>query len=385
VLLAALLLLASLIGHVAGPGDPDMGVGSTTRDPSWWTIALVVLTVAPIAWRRVAPLTVAAVVVTAQAVSEIAQVHGTGWISVLLAFYTVGAHTGGRRRTVVTSALFGEIALLFVAGALFDDEPIAALLATLGMSIAAFLVGDHMQSRRRRVEELAERAERAERERELLARERVVEERARIARELHDVVAHSVSVMVIQAAAARRNLSARPDQATELLTMVETTGRQTMDELRRILGVLRDADGDTAGDERAPQPTLAALPELVATDPDLPVELVVDGHVGELPPGIALSAYRVVQEALTNVRRHAGPVRRVRVHVTAAADHLDLRVDDDGRGAAADRATAAPEGTGFGLIGMRERIVALGGTLDVGPRRGGGWRVHARVPLGGAA
>jgi signal transduction histidine kinase len=383
--LAGLLLIAAVLGHLLGTTDPDTAVDPATREPAWWTLALVVLTVAPVAWRRIAPLTVAAIVVTAQAVSELAQVHGTGWISVLLALYTVGAHTTGRRRTVATGTLFAGIVLLFVGGAVFDDEPVGALLASLGVSVAAVLIGDNMQTRRRRVDELAERAERAERERELLARERVVEERARIARELHDVVAHSVSVMVIQAAAARRNLGARPEEATELLTMVETTGRQTMDELRRILGVLRDADGDAAADERAPQPTLARLPELVATDPGLPVELVVDGHVGELPPGIALSAYRVVQEALTNVRRHAGPVRQVRVQVTAAADHLDLRVDDDGWGAAANRTSAETDGAGFGLIGMRERIAALGGTLDVGPRRGGGWRVHARVPLGDAA
>ena len=242
-----------------------------------------------------------------------------------------------------------------------------------------------MRRRRERADELVERAERAERERELLATQQVQLERTRIAREMHDVVAHSLSVMIIQAGAARRQLRANPDRATESLEAIEATGREAMTEMRRILGVLRDVDpgGTIAGisstDEatRSPQPSLAALDDLVAASADLPIGLHVSGDLAALPAAIELSAFRVVQEALTNIRRHAGPVRRVEVRLEHVDGALTVLIDDDGRGASA----ASGEGQGYGLLGMRERVGVFGGHLDAGPRAGGGWRVRAVFPV----
>jgi signal transduction histidine kinase len=182
--------------------------------------------------------------------------------------------------------------------------------------------------------------------------------------------------MVIQAAAARRQLSTNPVQATEALEAIETTGRAAMDEMRRILGVLRHDEG---ADERAPAPSLALLHELVQADPDLPVTLLIDIGADQLPSGVELHAYRVVQEALTNVRRHAGPVRSVSVLVARRDGTLEVEVTDDGRGAST---LAGRRGAGgHGLVGMHERVVGAGGRLSAGPRQGGGWRVDALFPL----
>jgi signal transduction histidine kinase len=242
--------------------------------------------------------------------------------------------------------------------------------------VTAFVLGDNLRRRRDHIESLAERAERAEREQFLLAQQQVNAERTRIARELHDVVAHSVSVMVIQAAAARRNLHAMPDLAADTLATLEQTGRQTMHELRGILGVLRrDADPDFESD-LAPQPTLVDLPALVDGDAGLPIRLTIDGDLDTIPRSISMTGYRLVQEALTNVRRHAGPVEQVAIAVTTSGGELRIDVLDDGRGAAADATSP-----GFGLIGMRERVNAVGGIIDAGPHRGGGWHVLVRVPL----
>ncbi len=208
--------------------------------------------------------------------------------------------------------------------------------------------------------------------------QRVGEERTRIARELHDVVAHSLSVMVIQAAAARRQLTKNPDQATEALANIESHGRQAMNEMRRVLGVLRSDPENHA--EWSPVPSLTDLPALLDADPDSRVTLEVRGFVGDLPPGVELAAYRVVQEALTNVRKHAGPEAAPAVTVDRLPDALIVAVVDHGRGASTRR--PGPE-TGLGLLGMRERVASCGGRLDAGPRTGGGWQVRAQFPLDG--
>jgi signal transduction histidine kinase len=202
----------------------------------------------------------------------------------------------------------------------------------------------------------------------------VHDERTRIARELHDVVAHSVSLMVIQTAAARRQLALDPARADEALATAETTGRAAMTEMRRILGVLRD---DQPQQPLAPQPTLSVIAGLAASAPDLPLEVHADGNLGGLPPGVELSAYRIVQESLTNVRRHAGVVQHVEVSVAMVDDELVVEVNDDGRGAGASPAS----GPGFGILGMRERVAAYDGRLVAGPRAGGGWHVKAVFPV----
>ena len=230
--------------------------------------------------------------------------------------------------------------LAIVAG----DVDLIDVVPAIGLLTAAFVIGDNLRRRRDHLESLADRAERAERERDLLARERVAEERNRIARELHDIVAHSVSVMVIQASAARRNLAGRPDEATAMLENVERTGRQTMDELRQVLGVLRSDGGQALA---VPLPTLADLPGLVEVGDvgTLRTNLTITGDREHVPAGVAVSVYRIVQEALTNAHRHAGPGVTVDVQVACAAADVTVVVADDGRGASSSdgrrRATAS--------------------------------------------
>ena len=220
-----------------------------------------------------------------------------------------------------------------------------------------------------------------EREQAEQARRAVVDERARIARELHDVVAHNVSVMVVQSGAARRTIERDPERAREVLTSVESTGRQALDEMRRLLGVLRTEDEAT--DLRAPQPSVSHLDALVAQvcDAGLPVKLVVEGEPRPLSSGVDMSAYRIVQEALTNSLKHAGPAH-AHVRVCFGDNDLRLEVTDDGRGIIAD--DPATNGGGHGLVGMRERVALFGGRLEAGPRTGGGYIVTATLPLEGA-
>jgi signal transduction histidine kinase len=226
---------------------------------------------------------------------------------------------------------------------------------------------------RRVVGDRERRAQLAERERDLAAREAVAGERARIARELHDVVAHSVSVIVVQAQAGPR-LLAEPAQVRDVFHSIETTGREALDELRRLLGVLRTRDEQLPV---GPQPGLDALQPLIQQlrEAGLRVELRVEGEPVRLPPGIDLSAYRIVQEALTNTLKHAGPAEAeviVRYHHST----LELEILDNGTGA-----PARVNGSGHGLVGMRERVALYGGSLEAGARNGHGFGVWARLPL----
>jgi signal transduction histidine kinase len=241
-----------------------------------------------------------------------------------------------------------------------------------GPWLLAFVLGTRTQQTR----ELRERAERAERERERLAAEAVAEERARIARELHDVVAHSVSVMVVQAAGVRRLLKSEQEREREALLVVERIGREALTEMRRMLGVLR-ATGDVAA--LAPQPGMQHIDKLVdqARRAGLTVELEVLGEPVQLPTGLDLSAYRIVQEGLTNVLKH-GEQARARVRVRYGADEIELEVVDD-----SETAAAAVTDDGHGLAGMRERVAVYGGEFEAGPREEGGFRVRARLPLAG--
>lgn len=370
-LLAGAVTALVVVAHVVGDGGLDR---TEVIEPTWWSTVLAALTAVPIAWRRTRPLASGLVVVAAQVVALAVGVWGLAFAGSSIAVYSIGAHAGGPRRTRTMIAITAMVVGLFVAGWMEGQALADEFVSTAVLLVTVFVVGDNMRRRRQHVDALAERAERAEREQELLAEQRVSDERNRIARELHDVVAHSVSVMVIQAAAARRNLDAAPDRSREALATIEETGRTTMTELRGLLGVLRERDAP--GAELAPQPTLDDLKRLVGDDHGLPIRLRVEGDVHDLPPGVAVTAYRLVQEALTNVRRHAGTVGRVDVGLRRAADRLELDVSDDGRGAAADAS-----GPGYGLVGMRERVTALGGELEAGPQRGGGWRVAVSLPL----
>jgi signal transduction histidine kinase len=325
--------------------------------------------------------------------------------AMVVSLYTVAAHRP-RRQAVVAALAFAAAMVGYglIAEARYPSpfqDSLQAWTLTFIQFAAAFFLGDLQRRRLATMAKLeALNAQLAE-EQELRSRWAVAEERARIARELHDVVAHSVSVMVVQAGAARRTVAVSPDQAATALGQIESTGRQALAELRRLLGLLRDGDGEATA-ALAPQPSLANLDSLVAAarEAGLPVEVSVEGEPRPLPAGVDLSAYRIVQEALTNSLKHAGPAR-ARVRVCYGREALEVQVTDDGRGeppVAGESGLVAvtlgrggvlevpgrSNGDGHGLIGMRERVALFGGTLEAGADPGGGYRVAARLPLDGA-
>jgi signal transduction histidine kinase len=260
-----------------------------------------------------------------------------------------------------------------VAVAVFQTVPFAL----------AWVLGDSMRTRRAYFAQLEERAARLEKEREAQAKVAVAAERARIARELHDVVAHNVSVMVVQADGAAYVLDAAPDQARKALETISSTGRQALAEMRRLLGVLRTGEHQETG-EYVPQPDVDQIDDLVeqCRTSGLPVDFKVEGTPRPLPSGVELTAYRIVQEALTNTRKHGGPNAGASVRLVYFDDGLGLLVEDDGKGAPHELyEEGGADGQGHGLIGMRERVGMVGGTLDAGPRPGGGFRISALLPL----
>jgi signal transduction histidine kinase len=247
----------------------------------------------------------------------------------------------------------------------------------------AWVLGDSLRTRRAYLAQLEERAARLEKEREAQAKVAVAAERARIARELHDVVAHNVSVMVVQADGAAYVMDAAPDQARKALETISGTGRQALAEMRRLLGVLRTGEHQEGG-EYVPQPDVEQLDDLIeqCRTSGLPVDFKVEGTPRPLPSGVELTAYRIVQEALTNTRKHGGPNAGASVRLVYFDDGLGLLVEDDGKGAPHELyEEGGADGQGHGLIGMRERVGMVGGTLDAGPRPGGGFRISALLPL----
>lgn len=247
----------------------------------------------------------------------------------------------------------------------------------------AWVLGDSIRTRRAYLAQLEERAARLEKEREAQSKVAVAAERARIARELHDVVAHNVSVMVVQADGAAYVMDTAPEQARKALETISGTGRQALAEMRRLLGVLRTGEHQEVG-EYVPQPDVEQLADLVeqCRTSGLPVDFKVEGTPRPLPSGVELTAYRIVQEALTNTRKHGGPNTGASVRLVYFDDGLGLLVEDDGKGAPHELyEEGGADGQGHGLIGMRERVGMVGGTLDAGPRPGGGFRISALLPL----
>jgi signal transduction histidine kinase len=246
-----------------------------------------------------------------------------------------------------------------------------------GLSSLFWVLGDSMRYRREYYVQLEDRAERLERERDAQAQIAAAAERARIARELHDVVAHNVSVMVVQADGAGYALDDDPESARKALQAIAQTGRTALTEMRRMLGVLRSADEAGA---YAPQPGIEQLGDLLeqVRAAGLPVTLTVEGVPREMPTGLALAVYRIVQESLTNTRKHGGPNAKATVAMVYTDDCLVLRITDDGRGAA-----APGDGAGHGMVGMRERVHVFGGTLEAGPQSSGGYAVTAVLPFVG--
>jgi signal transduction histidine kinase len=335
--------------------------------------------------RRSAPLVVLATTLAAGA-ALVAIGTDTGdpieasSLSVLIAVYTVGAMCELRVSLMALVPTAAVIAGLSAATADVEGRETSALggaIIAIALTVGIWALGAYTQTRRRYLRELEERAAQAEREREQLARIAVHEERASIARELHDIVAHSVSVMLVGVRGARDVLRTAPEAADHTLARVETSGEQSLAELRRILALLRSPEH---GAESRPQPSLADLDELVDDyrAAGLPVRLEVTGDQQPLPGGVELSVYRIVQEALTNVLKHAHPTR-VTVTLAFRTSGLEVEVVDDGT-----RQTDQLDGTaGHGIVGMRERVALLGGELETEQRVGGGYRVAARLPMGG--
>jgi signal transduction histidine kinase len=338
-------------------------------------VILVPFTTAPIALRRYRPLPVLAVTVTAAVLVLILTSQAQFPVGVLVALYTVASRC--ERRVSIRAAEWA--ALPIIAAVIVNNGPHPGrVIPELAVFAIAWVVGDNLRTRRAYLAELEARAARLEREREEKAQRAVLDERTRIARELHDVIAHNVSVMVVQASAGEEVFDSDPARARESLSAVASTGRAALAELRRLLGVIRSAEPGEAGAAYAPQPGIEHLEELVrqVRETGLEVELSVLGQPRELPEAVGLCAYRIVQEALTNTLKHAHAAS-AEVNVRYVADALELHVVDDGRGAPAVNG----EASGHGLIGMRERVALFGGSLTAGSRNGHGYEVRARIPI----
>jgi signal transduction histidine kinase len=324
-------------------------------------VGLLVTASVPLAWRRRAPLIVAWIVVVSDVLLSLAGYETRSVDCVVIAVYSAAAYSDGRTLVfaVPPLAAVGIIPLVVNHWRLVD-----ALLAVTWDALIPFVFGRIMFDRRLRIA----------RDRVLAAQDAVTVERARIARELHDIVAHHMGVMVVQAAAAGAVADRDPVAVGDALHQIEDSGRAGLAEMRRLLEILSPEQRD----ERAPQPGLGRLDELVEgmRASGLPVERVNEGSPRALPAGIDLTAYRIVQEALTNTLSHAGDAH-ARVLLRFEPDSLEIEVADDGRG----EATRSLPGAGRGLIGMRERVQLFGGTLVSGPRPGGGFIVRARLPL----
>ncbi|WP_344356847.1 sensor histidine kinase [Streptomyces gobitricini] len=358
-------------------------------DPRPVAAGIVLLLCLALALRRLAPektlLLVAAVGVAQLALD----IHiNPADFAMLVVIYTVAAQGDGPR-WASRLALVGGVCAAPLAQLRWPEGNISTagkVFFTVVMTVPfvlAWVLGDSMRTRRAYFDQLEERASRLEREREAQAKVAVAAERARIARELHDVVAHNVSVMVVQADGAAYVLDASPEQAKQALETISGTGRQALAEMRRLLGILRTGEPQDSEDY-VPQPDVQQIEHLVeqVRAAGLTVDFRVEGTARPLPSGVELTAYRIVQEALTNTRKHGGPDVGASVRLVYFDDGLGLLVEDDGRGAAQELyEDGGADGRGHGLIGMRERVGMVGGTLDAGPRPGGGFRISALLPL----
>jgi signal transduction histidine kinase len=361
----ALTLTAQVEVWLTGSVSADRGVVAA--------VALVIT--AAIAWRKRAPVWAAAVVAVAYGVQDLSAGYLDGAISVnvavVAALYSVAAYEE-TPRALGGGAMILAAAWLGVAE--HSDSTVGDYFFSAAVLGAAWAFGAVMRARRHHALRLEDRASVLERERDEKALVAAEEERARIARELHDVVAHSVGVIVVQAGAERMALGPEAERTRDVLSAIERTGREALAEMRRLLGMLRKDDDGLA---LTPQPSLSRVDALVRqmAEAGLPVDVEVEGDPVPLAPGIDLSAYRIVQEALTNALKHAGP-GRARVVITYRRDEIELEVSDDGGGPAL---AAAPGG--HGLVGMRERVALYGGELESGLGSAGGFVVRARLPF----
>jgi signal transduction histidine kinase len=369
----AAIVLAAVGGVLELVLDNDREDAPTTS--FWLTVPVELLLILPLLARRRAPFGApVSILLVAAAASfqdgNLVPFTFAAFLSILSVFFLLGSLPQWRQSV---AGLAIGLACAFVVtrndpGAGVDDWTFIPIVFS-----TAWLTGFLINRRLEEARQAEERVERLEHEREESARRAVDEERQRIARELHDVVAHSVSVMTVQAGGVRRLLQPQQEREREALMQIEETGRQALAEMRRLLGILRQP---TEQPTLKPQPGMGSLGDLIkqVREAGLPVEYRVQGDPVVLPPGVDLSAYRIVQEALTNALKHAGPAR-AKVAVRYGADALELEIENDGA------ANGHGDGTGHGQVGMQERVALYGGKLESGPRAGGGYAVRARLPF----
>jgi signal transduction histidine kinase len=378
-------LRADSLGGVVAHAAPSSGGGEIVLAPrlslaaTYLLLLGIMLTTAPLGFRRRYPVGAFGVIVAAVFATS-GHTSTVMFAAVLFAAYSAIVYSRHRRLALLSVS---TVAVIVTAAFPNTTPPVPARFTALLVLLPTAAVAMAMRTWRRRAGDSAERLRLAQAEHETQTRRAVEAERARIASELHDVVTHNVSVMVVQAGAARSVLASSPEQAREALLAVEGSGRTAMGELRHLLGLLAPAGNHgSAADEAAlvPQPGLGQVRALVdrVRAAGLPAELIVTEGARPLPPGVDLAAYRVVQEALTNVLKHGGGARAV-VRLAYGERELVITVTDDG--AAAGYVPQGSRGAGRGLIGLRERLGLYGGELDAGPRPGGGWRVRAIIPL----
>ena len=350
------------------------------RPSDIWAYLLAVALCVPFVFHRRFPVAAITVACCALVLYAVGRYNAYPGLPIFVLVAGISLHST-RRRALLAAGL---AAVALSVAVWLQPERVATAstwVASLLAVAVAWLWGENLRNRRARWAAMEERARRLEAEREERDRQAVTDERLRIARELHDVVAHSMSVIAVQSGVANHVIDSRPAQARQALATIEATSRSALVELRRLLGVLRQGDDPVASLE--PNPGMAELGRLAdqIRSAGVEVELKVEGEPGDLPPGVDLSAFRIAQEGLTNVLKHGGGVARVLVRYSPGA--VAVEIADDGRAGAADVAPA--EGTGHGLIGMRERVAVFGGELTAGPVPGGGYRMAARLPYAAAA
>lgn len=351
----------------------------SSGDPDVLGAVLIIVACTALAFRRRWPVAVFLIVSATSLTVHLLEYPDSGLpFAVAIVLYTLATACNRWIIVTATAAILVTIPIIFWATDIVEDS--GTLVGTLALFVLAAVWGDRKKVRDAYYEQLRLREAEQERERVESAQRAVAEERLRIARELHDVLAHAMSVVAVQSGVGAHVIDSRPDQAKRILQTISETSRESMKEMRSLLDVLRD-NPELQTEELAPAPGLEQLDELVArvTDVGVPVTVRVQGERAAVPAGVDLAAYRIVQEALTNILKHAGKARVIlTVRYEPSAVHLEIL--DDGRGAAATGATApGRNGSGHGLVGMRERASLYDGVLDAGPRPGGGYRVAATL------
>jgi signal transduction histidine kinase len=371
--LAVAVFLLEVVGILARAtneaGEFDMAM---LGDVAPATYLLLAASSIALLWRRSSPLIVLAATLIASIVWDVLRLADGPSLAIFVSLYGVGRYI--EEDSTSLTAVAAALTLVAVDDLLIEAEPASVAGFSLVLVFAAWYLGRRIKGRGEYLALVEERAEYLERERAAEAQRAVDEERTRIARELHDLVAHRVSMMTVQAGAAQTVAVSDPDRAIRAMGAVEEAGREALDELRQVLGVLR---ADQQGEALGPMHGLADIPGLVAEmrGAGMDVSLSKDGVPGDLPARVDLASYRIVQEALTNVLKHAGRDAEAEVRLSSENQMLKIEVVDRGTG------TSSLPGSGQGLVGMRERAALLGGTFEAGPRPAGGFRIMALLPM----